>query len=74
MGKKLTHQNTQGLNILCCCFVNRVEWFLSEGRLCFILNYLLLGKNFSCVVPMIYCWRSNSKAVPTQVVVKMTLL
>ena len=27
----LMQQNTQGLNILCCCFVNRIEWSLSEG-------------------------------------------
>ncbi len=74
--KQLTHQNTQDLNIFCCCFVNQVEWFLSEECLCFILNYLLWWKILSCVVPMIYCccWRSDSKAVPTQVVVKMTRL
>jgi hypothetical protein len=55
-------------------FVNRVELFLSEGCQCFFLNYLLWWKNISCVVPMIYCWRSDSKAVPAQVVVKMPLL
>jgi hypothetical protein len=36
--------------------------------------FVVMWKNLSCVVPMNYCWRNDSKAVPTQVVVKMTLL
>ncbi len=69
MGKKqLTHQNTQDLNIFFCCFVNRVELFLSVGCLCYILNYLLWWKIYLVWCIMDYCWKSDSKALPTQIV------